>query len=376
MDVDGKPGKSFWRSLNVPAQDRAEQLEQTLKSWRESNVRHHDEETYVLVNLPDFTAEIWDERERQMRMRVVIGNNDRVLDEETGERSHANRTPTLSAYIDRVIYNPYWNVTPRIRTNEILVDVRKDLEASYRAKVDRLLGIKAKKEGAEKERAPTERAPAAGAFGAGQPAGALGSVVSEPAPVTPPYETRGGLWTLDVPAFQAAYQAKIGAATDISALFPYLVPETGQIDVSTTDPNNIPPWYAKNGYEVMYPGKSWEYVRQLNGAANALGKVKVIFPNLHDVYLHDTPAKALFKKTLRAYSHGCMRMHQPLDFAEWLLKHDGQYDEGVEEALRSKDYHAVFLKRPVPVHVVYFTTRVDEEGRANFLIDIYDKDPS
>ena len=372
MDDDGKPGKTFWRSLNVPAKQRAAQLAGTMKKWRASNIQHHDHETYVLVNLPDFTAEIWDEQERAMRMRVVIGNNDRVRDEESGKLEHANRTPTLSAYIDRIIYNPYWNVTPRIRTNEILVDVRKDLEQVYQAKVDRLLDL---------GKAPAPDAQPKPATGTLQPTNATTtttaglSVTSSP-PVTRPYAKSGGQWKLDVAAFQSAYQAKKGAPADLATLFPYLQAETGLIDVSTTDPENIPPWYAKNGYEVMYPGKSWEYVRQLNGPENALGKVKVIFPNMHDVYLHDTPAKALFSKTIRAYSHGCMRMHQPLDFAKWLLENDGQYNEDIERKLANKTYNPVFLKKHVPVHVVYFTTRVDDEGRANFLIDIYDQEPS
>ncbi len=364
MDDDGKPGKTFWRSLNVSAKQRATQIKDTMKKWRASNIQHHDHDTYVIVNLPDFTAEIWKDQKREMRMRVVIGNNDRVRNEETGKMEHANRTPTLSAYIDRVIYNPYWNVTPRIRQNEILVDVRKDLAGVYKAKVDRLLGIK---------KGSAEKTPETAATTTTLGGNLLGNVIPEVKAPEPPYSKSGGFWTLDIPAFQKAYQAKTGAPADIASLFPYLQPDTGRIDVSTTDPNNIPPWYAKEGYEVMYAGKSWEYVRQLNGAANALGKVKVIFPNLHDVYLHDTPAKALFKKTIRAYSHGCMRMHQPLDFAEWLLKNDGSYTDKIERTIKGSDYLPVFLKEHIPVHVVYFTTRVDDEGRANFLIDIYNR---
>ncbi len=364
MDIDGKPGRTFWRSLNIPAEQRAKQLLGTMKKWRSSNVQHHTDDTYVLVNLPDFSAEIWKKQEREMRMRVVIGNNDRVQDEETGEWKKANRTPQLSAYIDRVIYNPYWNVTPRIRTTEILVDVRKDLEAVYQAKVDKLLG------GGKKPAAPTVVSPKPTAA----TTGILAPTEVPVAQVAKPYSKSGGQWKLDIAAFQSAYQAKHGSPADLAVLFPYLQQETGLVDVSTTDPENVPPWYAKNGYEVMYAGKSWEYVRQLNGPENALGKVKVIFPNLHDVYLHDTPAKALFSRTIRAYSHGCMRMHQPLDFAKWLLENDGQYSKDIERKLADKTYNPVYLKTHVPVHVVYFTSRVDDQGKANFLIDIYDQE--
>lgn len=368
MDDDGKPGKTFWRSLNVSASARTAQIKHTMKDWRASNIQHHDHDTYVIVNLPDFTTEIWKDQTRAMRMRVVIGNNDRVRDEESGKLEHANRTPTLSAYIDRVIYNPYWNVTARIRQNEILVDVRKDLEAVYKSKVDRLLGIK---KAVEKPAKTTTTGTTTGTTVASP----FGNILPTVTPPKAPYSS-SGQWRLDIAAFQAAYQTKTGAPADVASLFPYIQPESGLVDVSTTNPANVPPWYAKNGYEVMYGGKSWEYVRQLNGAANALGKVKVIFPNMHDVYLHDTNAKALFKKTIRAYSHGCMRMHQPLDFAKWLLDNDGTYSDKIDRTIAGADYLPVFLKTHVPVHVVYFTTRVDDEGRANFLIDIYDKNPS
>lgn len=361
MTADGKPGRSFWRSINVSAKRRTKQIELNLKRWRDSNIQHHDQDLYVLVNIPDFHAEIWKEQERQMRMRIVVGNNDEEEDEETGEKERPNRTPTVSAYIDRVIYNPYWNVTPRIREDEILVDVRKDLEPIYANKVDTMLGITEVTSPEE----PTGTSPSP----TGLQGAATGAVI--PKPYT---KTKEG-WKLDIAKFQQLHEAKHGAPADIAAAFPYLSEETGLVDVSTTDPNNIPPWYAKNGYEVMHPGKKWEFVRQLNGDDNSLGRVKVIFPNLHDVYLHDTPHKALFKRDIRAFSHGCMRMHQPLDFAQWLMANDGQYNEAkIKKQLKEKVYSPYFLREKVPVHVEYFTVRPDDEGRANFLIDIYDKD--
>lgn len=374
MDVDGKPGRSFWRSLNVSAERRLAQIELNMERWRNSNVNHHDHPVYVVVNIPDFHAEIWKDKKRAKRMRVVVGNNDREKNDETGEQEHPNRTPTVSAYIDRVIYNPFWNVTPRIREEETLVDVRKDLEGRYQAKVDKLIGAPA---GAPKP--ATEGAAQGG--GSPSPAGlqggaGLGNLLG--VQNTPPPKVYGKSadgWQLDIAAFKAAYLKKHGAEADVATLFPYVVPETGLVDVSKTDPNNIPPWYAANGYEVMHAGKSWEYVRQLNGDDNSLGRVKIIFPNLHDVYLHDTPHKGLFSREIRAYSHGCMRMHEPLDFAAWLLENDGQYDERtIKKYLADTTYMPIFLKHRVPVHVEYFTVRPDDKGRANFLIDIYDKD--
>ncbi len=421
LDVDGKPGISFWRSINKPASHRLHQIVLNMQRWRRSNVQHHAHDVYALVNIPDFHVEIWKEQQRQKRIRIVVGNNDLEIDEETEEEIHPNRTPRVSAYIDRVIYNPYWNVTPRIREDEILRDAGKDLTARYKAKVHRLLGldslkIKTDKDGIAQAVEPPEEVPEQVAeTGAGaapdaatppsavqeatltsavspdpvtSPTAASGTTPSmllaadEPTtpkaparPIKPPYTQTEEGWKLDIAAFKEAYLARHGVEADVSALFPYVVPETGLVDISTTDPDNIPPWYAANGYEVVHPGKSWEYVRQLNGDDNALGRVKVIFPNLHDVYLHDTPQKALFRREIRAFSHGCMRMHEPLTIAEWLLRNDGQYDEReVRKLLQETTYKPIFLNRRVPVHVEYFTVRADDEGRAVFLIDIYDYD--
>lgn len=369
MDDDGKPGRTFWRSLNVSAKERAEQIMLNMKRWRESDVQHHDHPLYVLINIPDFNVEIWKQQKREMRMRIVVGNNDQDEDEETKKKIHPNRTPTLSAYIDRVIYNPFWNVTPRIRGDEILVDVRKDLEPRYVAKLGKILGVSATPAAAVKP----------GPVGPSSPNGVvLGAQDNTPKPSAGAErftrKSKEGL-VFDVEAIRAAYYEKHQSDIDLKSQLPYLNPETGIIDVSTTDPNNIPPWYAANGYEVMFPGKSWEFVRQLNGKENALGQVKVIFPNLHDVYLHDTTAKALFNKTLRAYSHGCMRMHKPLDFAEWLLRNDGTWEEyNVKKILSDISYEPIFLKTKVPVHIVYHTVYADDEGKANFLLDVYGYD--
>ena len=373
LSVDGKLDRVIWRSLNVSAKRRAAQIMLNMKRWRDSDVTHHDDPVYITVNIPDFHAEIWKDQKREMRMRVVVGNNDTSEDEDTGDTIHPNRTPTLSAYVDRIVYNPFWNVTPRIRAEEILVDVRKDLEGRYKSKMRAALGLKAKAAAKTPAKAPAN--PAAPTL-ANTVDPLLGATTPTPVAPDPVFWSGSpeGL-VFDTVGFSNAYELKTGAPADIASMFPYLSPETNIIDVSTTNPANLPPWYGANGYEVMYPGKSWEYVRQLNGDENALGDVKIIFPNLHDVYLHDTNKKFLFSREIRAFSHGCMRMHQPLDFARWILENDGQFDErAVDKTLKSKEYSAYFLKTNVPVHIVYFTVRADGEGRANFLADIYKRD--
>jgi murein L,D-transpeptidase YcbB/YkuD len=356
MNATGKPDKSFWRSLNTSATKRKEQIEVNLRRWRKTNILHDEHDLYVFINLPDFHAEIWKEQKLELRMRVVVGNNDVVEDEETEEKTTPNRTPTLSAYIDRVIYNPYWNLTPRIRLGETLIDVRKDTESRYRAKMEKLLG------GGEIKPATAAALPA----GPPSPSSPVSALISR---------TKEGPLRFDIEGFKRLYAGKYGVEPDLATLFPYLSLDTEQVDVSVTKPGIIPEWYAANGYEVMYPSRDFEYIRQLPGDDNLLGRVKVIFPNLYDVYLHDTPFKGMFSLPIRAASHGCMRMHKPMDFAKWLLENEGAYDaKEIKDKLKEKTYHPIFLKHKVPVHIEYYTVRVDEDGRAVFLIDIYGRD--
>ena len=368
MEVTGKPHRTFWRSLNVPAKRRLDQIVLNIKRWRYTNSDHANEETYVYVNIPDFTAELWDKGKREMRFEVVVGNNDLVEDEETGEKEHANRTPfPIAAFIDRAIYNPYWNVTPRVRTNEILPEVKEWVEASYLKKIEdekKYEALRRALEGNSGSDSGSTTTNTGTTFASTnmQNTGATSTTTSATGDAKPD-EPQGV--TPQAKAIWAANPEK----------YPYYNAEIGEVDVSTTKPENIPGWYAANDYEVMHAGKKWEYVRMTPGEHNALGFVKVIFPNYHDVYLHDTNAKPLFKRDIRAFSHGCMRMSKPLEFAEYLLRRDGLYESNnIKTVLKDGTYLPVFLKRQVPVYVEYRTVRVDDEGRANFLADIYDAD--
>jgi murein L,D-transpeptidase YcbB/YkuD len=139
-------------------------------------------------------------------------------------------------------------------------------------------------------------------------------------------------------------------------------------------------YLAKNNYEIVSQRTTDEGVekykiRQLPGEDNALGKVKFIFPNRHNTYMHDTPHKKYFDYTIRDYSHGCMRVHDPLAFARHLVSSDGQSESiDVDAILSSGRSKMVEMKRELPVFVEYYTVRVDDDGMPNFLIDIYHKD--
>ena len=118
--------------------------------------------------------------------------------------------------------------------------------------------------------------------------------------------------------------------------------------------------------------QSFEFT-QPPGATNVLGMVKFRFPNKHDVYMHDTPERNLFGGKVRAFSHGCMRVQNPVHLAEVLLAHDkGWSVEKVREQSRSGS--EITLSTPIPVHVTYFTVTVDEAGTLTSYPDIYGLD--
>ena len=113
-------------------------------------------------------------------------------------------------------------------------------------------------------------------------------------------------------------------------------------------------------------------VRQKPGPKNSLGLVKFLFPNEHNIYLHDSPAKSLFNEDVRAFSHGCIRVEQPKKLAMYLLRKDpGWTEKKVDRAMKSGKEQYVTLKDPVPVFIAYLTAFVDREGKLNLRKDIY-----
>lgn len=253
---DGDPSPGVWRSLNVPISRRIEQIELAIQRWRESH--YQGEDNFIMVNIPDFHAEVFRGGERTMRFRVVTGNRKRSCNQETGKWEYPNATPIQMAELDHVIVNPYWYVPQRI--------IREELEPKM---------------------------------------------------------------------------------------------------------SRDPDYLEKKNYEkVMMGGK--ETIRQKPGDDNALGRVKFIFPNPHNTYMHDTPQKKYFDYPVRAFSHGCMRVHKPFELARHLLENDPngkKYD--FDELLEKERQKYIELAEKMPVFIEYYTVRVDDQGRAQFLADIY-----
>lgn len=144
---------------------------------------------------------------------------------------------------------------------------------------------------------------------------------------------------------------------------------------------NVPPGIAEKEYFQKYGTslpegfETWTEngelrIRQRPGEKNALGLVKFMFPNNFNIYLHDTPEKALFNRTDRAASHGCIRLEKPTELAEFVL--DWSVDS-VLGAMHGSPNRTVKLPRKIPVYVVYFTTFV-RHGELYFADDLYGRD--
>lgn len=152
---------------------------------------------------------------------------------------------------------------------------------------------------------------------------------------------------------------------------------------------NDPSYLSRNGYQVLAkvngkvvpvsPGSvDWStasarniQIRQRPGDDNALGSIKFLFPNEHSVYLHDTPSKSLFQRDQRAFSHGCVRVQNPLEFADVLLAYQGGWTKERLRKMVGGRESWVNLPKHIPIHITYFTAFVDDSGTLQTRPDIY-----
>ena len=147
-------------------------------------------------------------------------------------------------------------------------------------------------------------------------------------------------------------------------------------------------YFARRNYEVVVDGRvvppssvAWNEstirrvrIRQRPGDGNALGNLKFMFPNEHSVYLHDTPSKALFAKPVRAFSHGCVRVENPLAFADALLDGHSKWNgERLRKMIGGREAR-VDLSQPMPVHLTYFTAVATGDGTLALRGDPYGLD--
>lgn len=209
------------------------------------------------------------------------------------------------------------------------------------------------------------------------------------------FEQRKLLWNTNV---------MTGAVTTTTPIFKsqisYLVfNPTWTVPTSIVNSSIIPGikrdanYLSKNNYSlVSYSGKtispdainrstissrSFPYnVVQSPGSHNALGRVKFMFPNQYAIYLHDTPSRHLFAKTDRAFSHGCIRVQNPLKLAEILLGDSTNWNaQKIQQVVDKGTTQTVFLKNKLDIMIMYWTTGMDNSGRIKFYKDIYKRDP-
>jgi len=141
---------------------------------------------------------------------------------------------------------------------------------------------------------------------------------------------------------------------------------------SEENPTIVDPWSIswQRVTATTFPGM----LRQKPGPWNPLGRIKFMFPNSFDVYLHDTPDKHLFSRDARTFSSGCIRIQRPVELAVYLLEQQGWSRERILAAMARNEPLRVNLARSIPVHILYWTAWLDQEGVLQFRDDIYLRD--
>jgi murein L,D-transpeptidase YcbB/YkuD len=144
-----------------------------------------------------------------------------------------------------------------------------------------------------------------------------------------------------------------------------------------------PGYLDQNGYEVSIKGQTvssssidWRQtnavdVRQPPGQGNALGELKILFPNTHSIYMHDTPQKSFFSKDMRALSHGCVRLAEPRKMAAAVL---GLTEADIASRIAGGKNKQASVTQPIPVYVSYFTAWPNKDGAVDYFDDVYERD--
>ncbi|MEX2532066.1 MAG: L,D-transpeptidase family protein [Gemmatimonadota bacterium] len=202
----------------------------------------------------------------------------------------------------------------------------------------------------------------------------MGVVVGEEAWETPVFRD-----TLDHVIFNPYWNVPASIAE--SSVIPEVRSDPGYLERNNFE---VVEWSGSSPRVVSTEGIDWSEVdaedfpytlRQRPGPDNALGRVKFMFPNEHNIYLHDSPAEHLFSEVRRAYSHGCVRVERPFELARLLLELDSDTSlEEVEGELDQNGERRVELRGTVPIYIVYLTAWVEEDGTTRFHHDPYHHD--
>ena len=266
LEVDGALGKQTLESLNIPIEERINQILINMERyrWIAQDLGEH----YVIVNIADFQLQVFRQGNLTFEENVIVGKTFR-------------KTPVFSSKMTYMVLNPYWVVPPTILFQDFLPEIQKN------------------------------------------------------------------------PAFLTTKNIKVLQGFGTSAPI---------IDPLTVD------WkqYSKSNFPFT--------LRQDPGPTNALGQVKFIFPNNYNVYIHDTPSKEMFQRADRAFSSGCIRLKNPMNFTHYLLKDNPKLDKtAIDKIMKEGKEYTIFLDKPVNVHILYLTSWV-EKGEIQFRKDVYNRD--
>jgi murein L,D-transpeptidase YcbB/YkuD len=136
-----------------------------------------------------------------------------------------------------------------------------------------------------------------------------------------------------------------------------------QVDPRTID------WPAMNEKTIDFR------LRQEAGPQNIMGQIKFLVPNKFNIYLHDTPYREDFPKTNRMFSHGCIRLERPSDLAEYVLRDFPEWTkERIDTVIARNEEQSLFLKKPRPIHILYYTVWRENDGSVQFREDFYGLD--
>jgi murein L,D-transpeptidase YcbB/YkuD len=265
--IDGMVGPETLRALNVPVEERIEQIKINMERWRW--LPRELGERYVFINIANFELNIVEGERIISTMKVVVGRK-------------ARPTPILTGRMTYMELNPYWYIPQKIAQEDILPRILND------------------------------------------------------------------------PNYLKKENIRVFRTWKESAL---------EIDPATVD------WSLVE--EDHFPFK----LRQEPGSSNALGRIKFVFPNRFSVFLHDTPARALFNKTKRSSSSGCIRVENAIELAEYLLKGKPKWNrDRLMTAINGGRRQVLALPEPINVQVLYLTAWVEKDGTLNFRDDIYGED--
>ena len=194
-----------------------------------------------------------------------------------------------------------------------------------------------------------------------------------------------GAYTTQTPEFHASLKRMV---TNPFWFVPYSIASTEILYGIKKDTNYL----ASKGYKIFRDGAEvdsktvdWSevgarnfryHVRQNGGGGNSLGRIKFLFPNQHSVFIHDTPSKSLFWNDVRAYSHGCVRLHEPFELAKTILELDESLivSDTLDSMIVRGTQRVIELKQPIEVYIEYFSAVGDSSGQIIFYPDVYGRD--